>query len=445
MPPTLTIVGDEKSDTVDATFRDTLVITVHDSTGRPAVDAAVELNSVVGFYAYVWMIPTRPPFPLLGVTGIISDTTDPNGKIKVLVKANAIAGPTRIVVKVPAFNLTDTAHYTVLFGGPKEVYSLPADTALHVGKTLTITVRVIDRYGNIRPDPVTYSVSAGGASLNGPIVTATDINRLKIYASSGSLKDSTLLSVVPPGTIAAGSESGLYVFETDLTGFRRLALFSTQFNVWNPNGLEVLSARLELRHMMAFPLNGTPRQVVPDLPNITGVYSPQYSANGAVIYYTAQMNVAPFGYQVWRAQAPDGSAPAAVPNIPYIRARFPAPSPDGTTLLFTEFSGQWFIHKYDLATSTTLAFQAPGDSPRWSPDGTRIAFNLDGRVMVMNADGSNVRGLTPVGSQYKSGVDWSPDGKWLIVAPLAIIEVATGLVLPVRGHTVELNWPAWHP
>ena len=130
VPPTLAIVGDRKSDTVDATFPDRLVITVHDSTGQLAVHATVELNSVVGFYAYVWMIPTRPPLPQLGVTGIISDTTDSKGKLKVRVKGNAIAGPTRIVITVPALGLNDTAYYTVVAGGPKEVYSLPADTAM---------------------------------------------------------------------------------------------------------------------------------------------------------------------------------------------------------------------------------------------------------------------------------------------------------------------------
>ena len=288
-----------------------------------------------------------------------------------------------------------------------------------------------------------YTANGPGVTLNGPAVSSTGINRLKVYAASGALKDSTLLSIVPGAILAAGSESGVYAFESDLTALRTLALFSSAYHVWNPNGLEVLSAREGFAHLMAFPTNGPTRQLVTDIPGVTAMYAPQYSKNGAIIYYTAQL--AGDIYQVWRAQGPDGTAPAAVPNIPFLRARFPCPSPDGTTLLFTEFTGQWNIHKYDLATSTMLPFQRPGDSPKWSPDGSKIAFNLDGRVMLMNADGTNVQGLTPVGSQYAPGIDWSPDAKYLVVAPLTIIDVATGLVLPIRGHTVGLNWPAWRP
>lgn len=53
----------------------------------------------------------------------------------------------------------------------------------------------------------------------------------------------------------------------------------------------------------------------------------------------------------------------------------------------------------------------------FSPDGKRIAFSAatpdvrQSRVFVANADGSNVRLLTPDAPSYFHG--WSPDGKWL--------------------------------
>jgi Tol biopolymer transport system component len=55
--------------------------------------------------------------------------------------------------------------------------------------------------------------------------------------------------------------------------------------------------------------------------------------------------------------------------------------------------------------------------PQWSPDGTRIAFasnreDEDGwsSIYVMDADGIDVRRLTPVGSRDYMPI-WSPDGK----------------------------------
>lgn len=54
----------------------------------------------------------------------------------------------------------------------------------------------------------------------------------------------------------------------------------------------------------------------------------------------------------------------------------------------------------------------------WSPDGRRIAFQLErsggqsSDIMIMNADGSHVRDLTPSG--YEAGPAFTPDGKHLL-------------------------------
>ena len=51
-----------------------------------------------------------------------------------------------------------------------------------------------------------------------------------------------------------------------------------------------------------------------------------------------------------------------------------------------------------------------GASPLWSPDGSLIAFTTGGRVYVVQADGTQARG---VAGGY--GMAWSPDGKALAV------------------------------
>ena len=60
-------------------------------------------------------------------------------------------------------------------------------------------------------------------------------------------------------------------------------------------------------------------------------------------------------------------------------------------------------------------------SPRWSPDGSQLAFVAStafdqAEVVVINADGSNPR-VVSINYQYVMGdVDWAPNGKYLVYA-----------------------------
>jgi hypothetical protein len=86
----------------------------------------------------------------------------------------------------------------------------------------------------------------------------------------------------------------------------------------------------------------------------------------------------------------------------------PAPSPDGSKVLFTQYTawGDRKLFLFDRATGTVAPFSndamwipAHDDSPAWSPDGLQVAFRRQapgegGRIWVSNADGSNPRHLT---------------------------------------------------
>ncbi len=57
------------------------------------------------------------------------------------------------------------------------------------------------------------------------------------------------------------------------------------------------------------------------------------------------------------------------------------------------------------------------DHPKWSPDGTRIAYvhhsaGGNSQIWVMNADGSHQQQVT--GGHYATEPSWSPDGQWLV-------------------------------
>lgn len=88
--------------------------------------------------------------------------------------------------------------------------------------------------------------------------------------------------------------------------------------------------------------------------------------------------------------APDGRMIAVVGNLMTI-----------TDATFTKLS--------ELAT-----FGDAVSGPAVSPDGTRIAFTMNGHVWIMKSDGSELRQLTLSGSS-ESSPEWSPDGTQVLV------------------------------
>ena len=88
------------------------------------------------------------------------------------------------------------------------------------------------------------------------------------------------------------------------------------------------------------------------------------------------------------------------------------------TLVFDLLGDLWSI-PLSGGTAKRLTSGAAWDSePRFSPDGTRIAFVSDGggneQLWVMDADGSNPAQLTEEESARVTDPVWDPDGPWLL-------------------------------
>ena len=193
-----------------------------------------------------------------------------------------------------------------------------------------------------------------------------------------------------------------------------------------------------------------------------GEIAPQWLAGGKEIAFSIQTD------DTSRLYAMDLKGKSRREIGEYL-GRAPVLSPDGTKVVF--MGGTWTATKLTVAASdgkqpveitdgTSIAW-----NHRWSPDGKRIAFT--GRkeargelaVFVMNADGSDPRQVSNVpadegGAQWPV---WSPDGTKLAVqvnsrtekesAFLWVVDVVTGQGKKLGTHDRKCadETPSWFP
>jgi TolB protein len=148
---------------------------------------------------------------------------------------------------------------------------------------------------------------------------------------------------------------------------------------------------------------------------------------------------------------------------------FPSYSPDGRQLV-SNTANAAIVHNslvvmnrggtnrrivFDDSTRNSVA-------PVWSPTGDRIAFGLGGfnsfsrsrpgQVVIIGADGSGMRRVTPSNTVNYGFPSWSPDGKRLVLRyvegmtkGLAILELESGKLSPLTSGAWNDNFPAWSP
>ena len=135
-------------------------------------------------------------------------------------------------------------------------------------------------------------------------------------------------------------------------------------------------------------------------------------------------------------------------------------SPDGRSLLYVDAATpQAPFHIFVLDVQSRAVTQLTSDpanaaQPRWSPDGSRIAFASDRtgsfQIWVMDTDGGNQHVLTS-GPGQSSDPSWSPDGTRIAFSstragPSALYTMAAdgSGVAPV-GAGVPGTSPVWSP
>jgi len=131
-------------------------------------------------------------------------------------------------------------------------------------------------------------------------------------------------------------------------------------------------------------------------------------SNGKIVFVSNRHNGPD---EIWTMEA-DGSSPVRLTND-QVPEYDPAWSPDGRRIAFTRKSAagsRVWVMNADGSGQTEVG---AGDVAGWTPDGSKITLEKDGKTYLISPDGS---GLTFVTNGYPG--TWSPDGSMIVVTRL---------------------------
>lgn len=440
--------GEGATDTIGAELTQAVVAELRDERGRPVPDHVLRFTAVLideaqparGYTATVSRVDEN------AFSSFSSDRTDASGRARALVKLGLKAGTAMVIVTDPDQGIADTATFTIQPGAAVRLLAAPKDTSIYVGRTMTLRSAVVDRMGNPRSEAVVHSVVGSAVTLSGSTVSAVAHGGAVVTSTFGPWSDVATITVPPEGVIAAFTPSGLATFKTDGSEFRVLAppTLNGITTAWAASGAEIAFDRSCCAPLQVVNLSGAVRNA--STSTVWALY-PAYSPDGQWLYYSRD------GWRLARVRS-DGTGDELVPMTTPVSDGAPSASPDGTRLVYTLIvgGGQDRLWILDLATGASTDLKTFGHQPAWSPSGNLIAYlalQENSSIKVINSDGTGARTVSPAGSSYSFGHDWSPDGQWIVVRNarqnrLEVINATSGQAI-LLGSTAGFHGPSWKP
>ena len=450
-PPGLRILSGSGTDTVGARLTAPIVVELRDSLGLVVQNAIVQFTGCCGALVSGDTLQ-------FDYSPVLTAHTDPAGQARAYVQL----GPTAESVFVTIHALKDTvrAGYLVRVGNLARIIFGVRDSAAYVGSGYRVRAYAGDRFGNRRPDALSYTASSSVLSVDTTgQLTALAIGRGAVVVRVGSIVDFAWVTVPPHGVVTAfdvgqgyGGSVGIVAFQLDGSDYRVLDTmaydpYTGAWPTWSSSGQVLYTAGGYGNEHLYFvdTLGGPPRPALASSPVSKELFG-SVSRNGAWFYFSS-------GNDLWRVR-PDGedAVDLGVDSLFANSHSRPSASSDGSRVVVLSaplFSSTTDVSVVDpeRALVTDLSVGGNPAFPRWSPGDSLILFWSGSALWVTTPTGLGTRQATPMGLEYEMGADWSPDGHWLItrhanVLELLNLETNQRLPLPYSFRFVQ---PSWRP
>lgn len=271
------------------------------------------------------------------------------------------------------------------------------------------------------PITLVVAVVAAGCGGSTPKDSATSDRRIPavqtliVFSASGDTLDERIYFV-------DAQRRGSQILDSGLSGFCPR---------WSPDRTRIVYTRLGEGGVYVANADGSAYRRV-NLSSVEPTSEPNWMPDGKRLVFTGENGSALFTANV------DGSD---IRRIPHASGNVsdPTPSPNGGTIAYTKFRG--ILEEPDRPSSTAsvgeiFIVQIDGSGRRqltrrteknnandtnlaWSPDGTKLAFNRNIAIYVINRDGRSLtkRNLKQATGEWWGQIPaWSPDGTKMAIA-----------------------------